>query len=443
MIFFESDTISECLQAILERKPIGQISHEVKELLQDVEFLDEFGGVGNVSESSRQELVRLFSVAEGMAALFQWEMEDTPGGHFVGGIVRPERFGISGNSSNGIGVAGRGLNFKSAFESCIGEACEFIAVMHNENDSRICKRNIDDFVMTDLVPIATRAVVTEDVNAEQMELLKVQRLVDGADYFFPAQMLLRSQSDDNDDLLKSSIGLSAGKSIEDATISGIYEVIERDAYALWWYGGRSASDLSKDVVVKMDRFARSIGRTSTRNIRFLDISSDLKIPTVAVISYSKSGSDVVAGLGCRSDLVEATKRAFLEMCQMEVAQEFSIIKSKNKHHSELSAQDQLWIERREKLNVNAFKQFKSNPSVRQGLRDCFSTSQALAEYLLVQGYQTYRVELTNKLTNIPTAKIIIPGLQGTNPSQETQRLRNQIALNKFDFERAKNEVAPI
>ncbi len=81
-------------------------------------------------------------------------------------------------------------------------------------------------------------------------------------------------------------GLALGNSIESAQLSGIYEVIERDATMLSWYSTFSPTELLVDdpSFKILSRRARSEGLTSSA----LLITQDIEIPVVTAAVYRDS-----------------------------------------------------------------------------------------------------------------------------------------------------------
>ena len=85
--------------------------------------------------------------------------------------------------------------------------------------------------------------------------------------------------------LADSNGNAAGTSIEDATLQGFLELVERDSVALWWYNRvrRPAIDLdsfSEPYVDELRAAYASLGR----EVWALDLTSDFGIPAVGAFS---------------------------------------------------------------------------------------------------------------------------------------------------------------
>jgi oxazoline/thiazoline synthase len=120
-------------------------------------------------------------------------------------------------------------------------------------------------------------------------------------------------------LLANSNGNAAGTSLEDAIVQGFFEVVERDAVALWWY------NRTPQPAVDLDSFCdpwvvglRGMYERLNREIWVLDVTSDLGIPAMAAVSrrIDKPAEDILLGFGAHFDPHVALRRALTEVGQM-------------------------------------------------------------------------------------------------------------------------------
>jgi hypothetical protein len=119
-----------------------------------------------------------------------------------------------------------------------------------------------------------------------------------------------------------SIGCAAGPSTDAAALHGLLELVERDAAAVWWRGGRRPRPLALEHPALADAAAllarlRQGGRG--RRSWLLDITTDLGVPAVAAVSVGLDGAGFCCGLAARPGLAAACRAALLELCQMELA----------------------------------------------------------------------------------------------------------------------------
>jgi len=116
-----------------------------------------------------------------------------------------------------------------------------------------------------------------------------------------------------------SNGNAAGSSLEDAVLQGLFEVIERDAVALWWY------NRTRMAAVDLDAFddpwvdeLRGVYADLGREVWVLDVTSDLRVPAMVALSRRTDtpGEVIVFGCGSHSDPKVALRRALTEMNQL-------------------------------------------------------------------------------------------------------------------------------
>ncbi len=115
-----------------------------------------------------------------------------------------------------------------------------------------------------------------------------------------------------------SNGCAAGNTREEAIVQGFLELVERDAYAIWWYNRlqRPAVDLGEFD----DAYIRDIQTQFTdfgRKIWVLDITSDLGVPTyVAMMHWMQDGKENMEfGSGSHFDRRIALLRSLTELSQ--------------------------------------------------------------------------------------------------------------------------------
>ncbi|MBT2447917.1 TOMM precursor leader peptide-binding protein [Streptomyces sp. ISL-43] len=122
-----------------------------------------------------------------------------------------------------------------------------------------------------------------------------------------------------DGLWSDSNGNAAGGSLEDAVVQGVLELVERDAVALWWYNRLRLPGLDLDSFDEpWLASTRSALERAGHSVWALDLTSDLGIPVVAVVSRHREGSaeEFVYGFGAHFDPRLALRRALTEMVQM-------------------------------------------------------------------------------------------------------------------------------
>ncbi len=118
-----------------------------------------------------------------------------------------------------------------------------------------------------------------------------------------------------------SNGCAAGNTREEAILQGFFELVERDAFACWWYNRipMPAVDLAS---FGRDYLARAPAEYAKdgREMWLLDITHDFGIPVFVAVSRRASGpaEQILFGAGAHLDPVVAAMRAVCEMNQMLV-----------------------------------------------------------------------------------------------------------------------------
>src|SRR5438093_1152057 len=90
-----------------------------------------------------------------------------------------------------------------------------------------------------------------------------------------------------------SNGCAAGNTLEEAIVQGFLELVERDAYAIWWYNRLQRPEL--DLGQFDDSYVRDLRNKlaeTGRRVWVLDVTSDLGVPTfVAITHWMQNGRE--------------------------------------------------------------------------------------------------------------------------------------------------------
>jgi ribosomal protein S12 methylthiotransferase accessory factor len=115
-----------------------------------------------------------------------------------------------------------------------------------------------------------------------------------------------------------SNGCAAGNTLEEAIVQGFLELVERDAYAIWWYNQVQRAELDLDQFD--DSYVRDLRAQfadAGRKIWVLDVTTDLGVPTyVAMMHWINDGHENMEfGSGAHFDRRIALLRALTELNQ--------------------------------------------------------------------------------------------------------------------------------
>ena len=120
------------------------------------------------------------------------------------------------------------------------------------------------------------------------------------------------------DLIADSNGCAAGNTLEEAILQGFYELVERDAFAIWWYNRLRVPAV--DLGSFDDQYLASAPSHYAgyeRDLWMLDVTSDIGIPTFVALSRRPGADteDIIYGAGCHADPRLAALRALSELNQ--------------------------------------------------------------------------------------------------------------------------------
>lgn len=160
-------------------------------------------------------------------------------------------------------------------------------------------------------------------NATPVDWSPLWSLTEQRHKYFPTQLVYFQSTATEGDRTMYSVGCSngnaSGNTREEAVLQGFFELVERDAVALWWYNrlpkrGVALETFGDAYLLDMVAHYRQRGRSAWA----LDLTSDLGIPVfVAISRFTEGGPEkILFGLGCHLDSRIAVQRAFAEMGQM-------------------------------------------------------------------------------------------------------------------------------
>ncbi|WP_136659775.1 YcaO-like family protein [Nitratireductor sp. XY-223] len=412
-----------------------------RDLLLDLGYVRADGGSGQLGSTAgdpetKANRCALLSLAAGLDDVFELPLPYAPGVRFFGAMVSPERYGIRDTNGN-VGMAGRGLDRRRAFESCIGEAAEYLSFCEREDDPLIVPPpSAHGLTQAELDWALSGLGAPGDLRPGDVQWVEARSLPDGEGALFPCEIVLRRpEALRRGRRAAESTGISAGATLDEAALSALLEVVERDALVLWWYGGNAARriDTNGKNHPQFTALAEKVRGDQPRRWWLLELTSDLQIPVVAALSSDAEGRGIVAGFKAHPSLATAMAGAFLEMCQMELAHEISLARMRSRGRGALSDKDQKWIERFERLAVSAFPELEGGiGSASSGEAAEGSTLEAVLSTLTNRGYRSYRVDLTRPKLEIPVVRVLVPGLQASNREWVSPRLAAALKANDRD-----------
>ncbi|MEJ5293151.1 MAG: YcaO-related McrA-glycine thioamidation protein [Candidatus Methanosuratincola sp.] len=252
--------------------------------------------------------------------------------------------------------------------------------------------------------------------SEEIEWVEGHSLTRNVPILVPAEAVFHPYSRHNQLFRTNTNGLAVGNAVEEAIVHGLMEVIERDAWSLFEAGRLQGRDL--DLAHCGSPMVRSIlEKLENAGIGVFakDITSDLRIPTVAVAVDDELTRDpALLSLGVGTHLVAeiAAVRALTEAVQSRL----TTIHGTREDTAKAEFARRIGYDRMKRINR---KWFSPSPE-RVGLDELGSFSgddflediRYTLERLRDAGLrEVIVVDLTRGETGIPAVRVIVPGLE--------------------------------
>jgi len=385
-----------------------------------------------------QAEARLPVIAERFRWITRIVAPDAPGFVFFGGELSAADFGLTGYEQTA-SLSGKGQSASEAFAGCVGEGIEHLSRLEWENEPlvrgtfRTAEHGLDE---RSLLEIAQLCCFDPGRETPEVDWMQGCRLSDGSTLLVPASLCIRRR-DTKAGVLPSAIstGCAAGRSIEEATLAALLEVVERDAVALWWMGGRRgrAFDLGTLARTQAGELLECLRAGKNSRITWLlNLTSDIEIPCVAALSASIDGGGFACGTAARLDARQAVRAALLELCQSELGHHLVAAKRKVRGDEALNAVDRRKLDRARNLDPRScdllypsgFPQAAVSASERPEPADGIRT---VVKHLQRVGVEPLLVDLTRPGLGVPVARVVAPGLQPFPSSLTTDRLARMVA----------------
>jgi ribosomal protein S12 methylthiotransferase accessory factor len=208
-----------------------------------------------------------------------------------------------------------------------------------------------------------------------------------------------------------SNGCAAGNTREEAIVQGFLELVERDAYAIWWY------NRTRQPEVDLSRFDDSYVRDlhsqladTGRKLWVLDITSDLGIPTyVAILHWMQTGQENIEfGSGAHFD-----RRIALLRCLTELNQFLSIglMGGGTGEKPSLDGVNPLRLEEHPFLIPSGKPAPQPDADMKVALDNTREQVDACVDIARRAGLDFLVVDQTRPDVEVPVVRVIVPGLR--------------------------------
>ena len=200
-----------------------------------------------------------------------------------------------------------------------------------------------------------------------------------------------------------SNGVAAGNCLEEAVMQGFFELVERDATAMWWYhrlrkpavDWRSL-DSTFTAAVDVSMKERGMG------LEVLDLTNDLGIPVFSANLFGSKEDDCLKaiGLGCHYDPHIALERAISELGQCWIMVD--------RKEYRLKLQD---AGREHFLRADPHQPPRISSDFHSKQREDFLDDiEDAVQLLRTRGLEMLVVDMTRPDVGFPVVRVIVPGL---------------------------------
>ncbi|MDQ6833075.1 MAG: TOMM precursor leader peptide-binding protein [Chloroflexota bacterium] len=198
---------------------------------------------------------------------------------------------------------------------------------------------------------------------------------------------------------QTSNGLAAGRTVAEASLRALCEVIERDAFLVGWLTRHAAPLL--DLCAVGDAVARIVHWYAARGVTLTahDLTTTTGVPTILTRAHDERGRPPIdlIGLGCDPDPRRAVERAALEVVQGRYARWDELAAQGTSATVRTPADHGFWYALRDRSNAFAFLGAQSGLlPVRIGNadNDAETLLAAIVALLAHAGHETVIVEIT-------------------------------------------------
>jgi ribosomal protein S12 methylthiotransferase accessory factor len=352
----------------------------------------------------------------------------------------PAELPLAARPASGRIASGRGLTREQALASCLGEAAELVSACY-WGDEPLIRASYAEVKDKALHP-AELLLVSEAQYQERDRWNARYGAFDWLPYRFdetePIDWIEATSPDGSDRVLipaayayigyfeagddrafavGDSNGCAAGATFEEAAVAAFLELVERDATAIWWYGGhkRPAIDVA-GIEGANELFAWLAYRE--RKCHVLDLTTDLGIPVCAAISADGNGRAVALGTAAHFDASRAVVAALTEMVQIEFS-----LNMRKALPAEGTDAFQFWLDTVSLSTIpNLVPLFDSSVLIRAPLASPAATIESCAGICRNASLRLLLIDVMRPSVSLPAVRLIMPGLRPTRCRQAKGRL---------------------
>jgi oxazoline/thiazoline synthase len=208
-----------------------------------------------------------------------------------------------------------------------------------------------------------------------------------------------------------SNGCAAGNTVGEAIVQGFLELVERDAYAIWWYNRSQRPQV--DLGQFDDSYIRDLQTQLTeagRRLWVLDVTSDLGIPTfIAITHWIKDGKENIEfGSGAHFDPRIALLRTLTELNQFLA---LGLMNGGTGEKTSLDGVTPLHLDNYPYLIPSKEPPVKVSTDSKFGRLEVAEQVSACVNVARQQGLDFLVLDQTRPDIEVPVVRVVVPGLR--------------------------------
>ncbi len=324
---------------------------------------------------------------------------------------------------------GKGATPEQAKASAVMEAMERYSAELRDDDEIVLgtvQQVRDNGPMIEPVDLILPARVMLGVENENIAWTTGYDLIQGEEVWVPACAVYYPYYPDGDLQLFRfhTNGIASGNTIEEAILHAMFEVIERDAWSIAEAFDRTNADIIIDDENSVPGKLLKQFEENGVKIHLKDLTSDLGIPTIGASSDDVATKDpelLNIGVGTHLDPVIAATRALTEVAQSRTTHKHglkvnaNLVKvTKEMGYDKIKAVNRLWYSDSGKSVKLSEMENLATPYVRDDI-------EVVLGRLVDCGFERAVVaDLTRPEINVPTVRMIIPGMEVSTMDSERE-----------------------
>ena len=329
-----------------------------------------------------------------------------------------------GAQRSDVSATGAGQTPLDALRSCLGEAVERMghrlsAAVETETHAIPAEQSSLEFPASNwLYWLARQQGCSVDRYSKHIDWVRARSTSSERDVLFPADFVCRTAGDSDIRPAETS-GCAAGIDLTSASCAGMLELVERDAVAMWWFGGRDATRLNvqSSDALKLASATTLFRRGSSRPVWFISLSNNFDIPVVAAVSSETDGSGIVVGFSANLQPLQAAVAALKELSQMELGLMIVRMKYQQGGWEGLNDIDRRQLDRASRLTFGNYPELMPEdigPVLKPTVREPIDEVKEIDRRLSSAGFEAFVVRTQWSTSSVPVVKVVIPEFESAN-----------------------------